>query len=128
MPALRVVRVEVDHGQHDVRIVGRALRVRQQLLVLGEVEPQAAVALQRRVLAPDPVDDARSARVTFGVAVPVAQLVLLRVQVLLRAGLARAALAAARTAARRCRSSRPASRRGSGGPGTQAGRRSAGTR
>src|SRR5207244_11867354 len=56
-PALHVVGVHVDDGQDHIRIVGRALRVGQELLVLGEVKSQAAVALERRMLAPGVVDD-----------------------------------------------------------------------
>ena len=90
-PALHVVGVHVDDGQDHIRIVGRALRVGQELLVLGEVKSQAAVALERRILAPDVVDDPHE--LTHArVALPVSQLVLLRIHVLLGAMFARTAL------------------------------------
>ena len=83
--ALHVVRVDVDHRQDHVGIVRRALGVREQLVVLGRVEPQPAVGLERGILLPDSVDDRDQLAQAVGtVAIPFPRLVLLRVQVFLR--------------------------------------------
>src|SRR5438105_2847249 len=77
---------EVDDHHHDVRAVLGELHVREKLVVVDGQEPQPLVRLQRRVLPADPVDagDERRQRV-LAVQVPLAYLVLLRVQVLLGA-------------------------------------------
>src|SRR5439155_26076307 len=49
--ALRALRIQVH--RHQDEIVARLLRVAQQLVVVGRMEAQVPVALQRRVLAPD---------------------------------------------------------------------------
>src|SRR6266571_5951009 len=85
---LRVMRVKVDHRQHHVGQVLCALRVGEQLVVLGGVEPKAPVALKGRILAPDLVDQGdQLAQALAAFEIPAAQLVLLRVQILLGAWL-----------------------------------------
>ena len=128
-PGLRVVRVQVDHAQDHVRQVRRALGVADDLLVVGLVEPQPAVALEGRVLPPHPVDQrdelAEDVRL---VPVPVAELVLLAVEVLLLAGLRPGSPRRSRTAGRRCRSWPPGWPPGRAGSGTRPARRAGGTR
>ena len=90
----RACGIEVDDGQHGVAPIGGLLGVREQRVVVDVMEHEPLVRLQGRVLAADPVDlaDQRSEGVR-ALQVPAADLVLLRVQVLLAAGLARDVLA-----------------------------------
>src|SRR6202011_1264114 len=82
---LPVVRIDVHHREHDISEVVRALRVGEDLVVLGRVEHESVVALQRRVLASHLVDQGDElAKALRAVALPAADLVLLRVEVLLR--------------------------------------------
>src|SRR5438874_2196153 len=55
--ALDMVWIDVDDGQDHVGIVGGALRVREELVVLAGMEPKPTVGLQRGILVPDPVED-----------------------------------------------------------------------
>ena len=48
-----LVRVEVDHHEHDVRAVVGALGVAEQVVAVDVVEPQRGVRLQRGVGAAD---------------------------------------------------------------------------
>jgi len=74
----------LNHSEDDVREVVGALRVRDDLVVLGGVEHQTRVALQRRILAANFVDQRdQLAQAVGAVAVPAADLVLLGVEVLL---------------------------------------------
>ena len=85
---LDVVRVEVDDDQDDVGEVGSGLPVGDHLVVIDREEPQVAVEVERRVLAADGVDPGDEvAEGPRSVEVPVADLVLLRVEIFLGAGL-----------------------------------------
>src|ERR1700704_1464538 len=91
---LSVVGVDVDDGEDNVGKVGGGLGVGDQLLVLGWVEPEAAIAVQGRVFNPDFVDQCdQLAQAVRAVVVPLANLILLGVQVFLRTGIASACLA-----------------------------------
>ena len=85
-PLLRQARIEVHHREDDVRAVLGALAVGDELVVVDAVEAQAAVALQRGVLLPDAVHAADEVRQALRpLELPVADLILLRVEVLLAA-------------------------------------------
>src|SRR5687767_9010774 len=85
--SLGVVRVEIDRDQHEVLLVRGKLAVIENLVVPGVVEIQVLELLQRRVLAPQPVDETDIlANVPRTVPVPRLDLVLLRVEILLLAG------------------------------------------
>src|SRR6185436_18980899 len=88
---LREARIEV-HGDEN-QVLTFLLRVRQQLVVVGRMELQAPVGLQRDVLDPYCIQfpDQRSEAVR-PLAVPALDLVLLGVEVFLAAGLARLVL------------------------------------
>src|SRR6266852_3695113 len=75
---LLVMWIDVDDGQdHVCKVVG-ALGVGDDLVVLGGVEHQAVVAVQRRVLTPNLVEHRdQLAKAARAVAVPAANLVLL---------------------------------------------------
>src|SRR5262245_8962078 len=89
---LHMMRIEVDDRVNDV--VSRAFAVRDDLGVVGRVEPQREIELQRPVLAADPIDAADElVDVARTIPVPLAILILLRVEVLLRPGPERASLA-----------------------------------
>ena len=87
MAVLHVMRIEVDDDQHGVGAVGRRLAVGDDLGVVGRVEAQRPIGLQRRMLAADLVDARDQLLDVPGpIPVPVPELVLLRVGVLLGAG------------------------------------------
>src|SRR5439155_24787657 len=89
--ALRVARIEVHRDQDQV--VARLLRVAQHLVVVGRMEAQAPVALQRRVFVPYPVEPRNQAtKAIVALAVPALDFVLLVVEVLLVVRLARRVL------------------------------------
>src|ERR1700716_1597005 len=91
---LSVMRIDVDHCEHDVGEVGSGLGVGDQVIVLGRVELKAAIALQSGVFTPTIVDQRDELANAFRVvAIPAANLILLRVQVLLRPRLSRSRLA-----------------------------------
>src|ERR1700692_4275566 len=85
---LRVMRVDDD--EHGLIAVRMRLAVGEQRIVIDGMEFQAAVALQRRVVAADAVharDEVAQAVRTLQV--PVTQLVLLRIKIIFAAGVAR---------------------------------------
>src|SRR6185312_5004121 len=95
---LSVVGIEVDDGEHGVPH-GRAgvsaavslagLAVGDEILIVDVMELQTPVALQGGVFATDAIEQCNQPTQALGpVAIPEARLVLLRVQVLLTAGLA----------------------------------------
>jgi hypothetical protein len=92
-PGLRVPRVQVHEHQDDARAIPRGAAVGHQGRVRHPVEGQALHLQQGGVLLPDPVHPADERREALDrVEVPVADLVLLRVQVLLVPGSRRAVL------------------------------------
>src|SRR5258706_9427531 len=88
---LLMMRVEVDCDQDQV--VAYLLRVAQHLVVVGRMEAQAPVALQRRIFLSHVVElGDQLAQAVGPVALPAPDLVLLGVEVLLAARLARRVL------------------------------------
>ena len=85
-----MVRIEVHDNDDDV-LAGRVdLAVADELFVLDLVKAHVLEPLECRVLAADPVDAGDEGRERMGlVELPVAHLVLLRVEVLLAARLTR---------------------------------------
>src|SRR5690348_14148161 len=47
---LDIAGIEIDHGDHDVRKIGRGLAIGNELIVVGGKEGEAPVALQRRIV------------------------------------------------------------------------------
>jgi hypothetical protein len=50
-----VIRIDIDDHQNDVGQVGCRLAVKEDLVVIREMEPQPMIELQGGVAAPDPV-------------------------------------------------------------------------
>src|ERR1044072_5421044 len=97
---LRVARIEAHRDQHHVAEVLRRLAVAEDLVVLGGMEGERRVRLQGGVLPPDAVDEGDELGEAVGpVDVPGAELVLLRVEVLLASLLERPVLIALEGAA-----------------------------
>src|SRR5579872_2188716 len=91
--ALFVVWVEIDCHQHGLARIGSGLAVDEQRVVVATMEHEPAVALQRLILAANPIYARDEVRETVGaLQLPAAQLVLLRVAVLLAPWLARLVL------------------------------------
>src|SRR2546429_4735446 len=87
-PRLRISRVEIQRHQDEV--VPRLLGVADELVIVGRMEAQAPVALQRGILLPHGVQAAdERPQAVRPIALPALDLVLLRVEVLLASRLAR---------------------------------------
>src|SRR5262249_30259642 len=81
---LHMVRIEIEHNEDPIRSLSRCLAVGDDLSVVGRMEPQRAIRLQRRMLVADPIDSRdQLLDVTGAIPVAVPDLVFLRFGVFL---------------------------------------------